>query len=314
MQLKPKNNVDFLTNGGCFLYYFEKDPKCLLTAALIEADSIHAFDSVHEKADFIKNDCEGNVLNCPYVNILWSIQEQQLKNIGNYIKEDNQIEEIEEEPEYIEYDKDDEDDEDENIIEASTEASDDGIPVLQFENATVDFDYSWPCEDEINYDLITDALIIPTDVEFNFQSFADVGPSNVAFIQNECKKRQPLFSVGECIVTNGGDTGYPKIIHGIITEHYSVQADLNNIGLAIYNSLLKADSEELQSVAIYPFIKLSSSFVMSNIDLYLKICLTTVNTLLEENELNSLSYILIHIPPDFISNLQDVIQEVHNVS
>jgi len=267
MKLKPKNNIEFLENGGCFLYYFDKQPKCLLTNILINS-KIDIFDSQEEQEQFHQDDCNGEIKKCPYICSLWDL------NISNQ----------------------------EEVIATDNEET----PLLNIGNLTIDFDYSWPNET----DLYTDTLIIPTDTKLLFNNFIDFGEENNNIIQNECNKRQLSFDIGDVLLTHGANTGYPKIIHSIILKNGNLSMDINQIGLALYNALIKSEDEGYKSVAISPFIKIDKDILMPSINLYLKICLTAISTFVEEYQVNNLEYILIHIPPNFISNLQDVISNI----
>lgn len=286
MKLPHNKNIEFLQKGGCFLYYYEDDPKCMLTNALIDSNSLDIFDDIREKAKFIKDDCLGDVHKCPYIPALWELNTD--------IFEEPEIEDIEE-PE-IEMD----------II---SQENDDEIPLLNFGNISVDFDYSWPQET----DLITDALIIPTNIILNFCSFVDFGSENNIILQKECKKRQLNFNVGDSLVTHGANTNYPKIAHAIIMDKNSLSPEIQDIGLALYNSLIKLDDVGCKSVSIYPLIKIEKEIMLPNIDLYLKTCIMTIMTFISEYDIRSLSYILIHIPPNFIVNLQDVVRDIDNI-
>ena len=266
MKLSKKNNIKFLENGGCFLYYFSDNPKCLLTMALLDSNVLDVFDDIQEKSDMAQYDCLGNIRKCPYIMNLWNLDEEE-------------------------------------ILEEQDET-------LIYGDIVIDFDYSWPYENPI----ITDVLFIPTNMSLDFRNFLSFDNEIDISIIKECRKRQLDFETGECVLTNGGLTDYPIIIHCIIMDDNQLFPENVNIGMSIYNALSKADDEGCQSISISPMIKIDKDIILPNINLFLKICLTTIRTYVNENETEHLKYILIHIPPNFNSNLQDVISEVDNVN
>lgn len=277
MKLKPKNNIEFIEKGGCFLYYFEKDPRCFLTNILIES-KINIFSNDQEKDELYTHNCNGEIKKCPYIHNLWD-----LNNKSENINKNN----------------DGNDEKDEKIDKQET-------PLLNIGPLTIDFDYSWPTENN----LYTDALVIPTDTKLLFENFINFGEDNNRIISNECKKRQFSFDIGDVLLTHGANTGYPKIIHGIILKHGGLSMDINQIGLSLYNSFIKADEEGYKSIAIHPFVKIDHDILTPSVNLYLKICLIAISTFVEEYDVKNTEYILIHIPPNFISNLQDVIDSI----
>ena len=286
MKLSKRNNIDFLQNGGCFLYYLDKNPKCLLTNVLLEAENINIFDDNKEKVKFTNDDCNGEIKKCPYISALWNlgIDEESI------VDEEPMIEESVEEKPII-----DEDDEQ--------------TPLFELGPLTIDFDYSWPQENPI----FTDALFIPTNTALRFDNFVNFRQENNAILLKECKKRQLMFDVGDVILTHGANTGYPRIIHGIMMKAGALTTDVMSIGSALYNALIKAEDEGFKSVAISPFIKIDGDIVIPSVNLYLKTCLTSIITFVSEYDIKQLKYILIHIPPDFISSLQDVVKDIENI-
>lgn len=280
MKFHPKNNIDFLEKGGCFLYYFDSGQKCFLTRIIMDNDDVDVFSNPMEMKEFINHDCCGDINQCKYLNNLWDLDNKS--NIDQPIPQEDINNSINNE-----------------------------IPLLNFSGINVDFDYSWPQESQI----ITDALLIPTTTNLYFNDFLYFDNNNDLILQKECKKRQiELVNLGDCIVTHGANTGYPKIAHCVIMEPRSLLPDIQDIGLAIYNSLVKLDDIGCQSISIFPFIKIDNNIPIPIVDIFLKVCLTSIMTFISEYETQSLSYILIHIPPNFISNLQDVIQDIDNIN
>ena len=292
MKLPKKNNILFLENGGCFLYYLDEDPKCFLTNALLEAENIDIFDNTKEKTMFIKNDCGGEIKKCPYISVLWDLD---IDNNEHSVEETSII--------------DDDTMQELYKVEERMEEIDEETPLFNIGPLTIDFDYSWPQE----HPVLTDALIIPTNTALRFDSFVNFDQENNIILQKECKKRQLTFDVGDSVLTHGANTGFPRIIHGIIMKAGALTTDVQSIGTALYNSLIKADDGGCQSVAISPFVKVDGDIIIPSVNLYLKVCFTTILTFISEYEINNLKYVLVHIPPNFISNLQDVIQDIDNV-
>jgi len=284
MKLEQKNNIEFLEKGGCFLYYLEQPPKCFLTASLIKDTTVDVFDDIVEKNEFIKHDCRGMIKACPYIYNLWNIE------LEEEVEQEEIIEEKEIEEEF------------QNPYVVDNEGD---TPIMKFGNIIVDFDYSWPYENPVT----THALIIPTNTSLQFDKFVDFGLDNNYLIKNECKKRQLLFDVGDCILTSGADTQYPKIAHCMITEKTKIPEN-TNIGMSLYNALSKLDDVACQSIALTPLVMIDKELISPNLNLYLKTCLTTIQTFAVEDTVANIQYILIYIPPNFVSDLQSVVSNI----
>jgi len=273
MKMNQKSNINFLLNGGCFLYWVDADHKCLLTHLMIDSNH-NWFDDTQEQTLILKHDCGGNIKKCPYIPILWDLEEP---------------------PEAVS----------EEII---TPVNKDDYR-LQFGQLTIDFDFSLPGQDN---DLLTDALLIPTDNSLNFRKFFYIDDQNAEIIQRECRQRQVETLLGNYIITSGAMSGYPLFGHCIIAEENGLQPESEAIALSVYNVLPMLDNRNCQSVAIFPLIMIDEDIIIPKIDLYLKILLTTLETLSNEYDFQGLKYVLIHIPPDFDINLQDVTSDFNN--
>ena len=175
------------------------------------------------------------------------------------------------------------------------------LPLLNFNNLNVDFDYSLPFEKDVR----TDALLIPTNTNLSFYNFIDFGENNT-FLINECRKRQLPFEEGDVVKTSGVGTGFPILLHCVIMDSAEMMPDVINVGLSLYNALEKAEEEGCKSISIHPLVVLDGDISMPSINLYIKTCLTTIKTFSEEYEIENLEYILIHIPSNFILNLQEL--------
>ncbi len=285
MKFKKKDGIDFLKNGGCFLYCLNKSPKCLLTFSLLKSN-IDIFNDEEEEIEFLENDCSGYISQCPYIGNIWNISYE------DEIEESEEIDLVEEIEDNIE----------EEVEEIEEDIS------LDYNDVHIDFEYSCPPES----DSFTDGLIIPTDSYLNFEKFVTFDDDNNEIIRSECRKRQLRFDLGDCLVTHGGNTGYPLISHGIIESGDEI-IEVMSIGMAIYNSLIDLDGKGCKSVAISPLLKIDKDMTIPNLDLYLKISITSVITFIEENNAENISYILIHIPSNFVNHLQDVIKDIQNI-
>jgi len=275
MKLSKKNNISFLQNGGCFLYYFEENPKCFLTHSLIRENDFSIFDSPKEIIEFSSHDCLGDIRQCKYINNLWNLHSDEIDKMDE-MDEIDEIDEI------------------------------DDNQTFSIGNITIDFEYSLPQDNPI----LTDILFIPTNTALIFSDFMSFHNNNDLILSNECKKRQLIFDTGDCIITHGANTGYPKIAHCIISNPDNLVPEIQDIGLSLYNALMKAEDIGCKSIAIYPLVKIDKDIVLPNISIYLKICITTIKTFISEYEVNNLSYILIHIPADFHNILQDVMKDI----
>jgi hypothetical protein len=253
MKIAKKINQDVINYKKCFLYFFEKEPKCFLTNLLTYSKDINIFDNDDEKNHFECHDCNGDFSNCLYIDALWE-------------KEDVE-----------------------------------DLPLLNFNNLNVDFDYSLPFEKDVR----TDALLIPTNTNLSFYNFIDFGENNT-FLINECRKRQLPFEEGDVVKTSGVGTGFPILLHCVIMDSAEMMPDVINVGLSLYNALEKAEEEGCKSISIHPLVVLDGDISMPSINLYIKTCLTTIKTFSEEYEIENLEYILIHIPSNFILNLQEL--------
>lgn len=258
MKIKKKIDNDVFNNKKCFLYFFEKEPKCFLTNLLTYSKDINIFDNEDEENIFTHHDCHGDLSNCLYIDALWENDQEQIENLED-------------------------------------------IPLLKFNNITIDFDYSLPIEKDIR----TDALLIPTNTNLSFYNFVDFGENNT-FLINECRKRQLPFSEGDVVKTSGSGTGFPVLFHCVIVDSAEMVPDIMNIGLSLYTALEKADEEGCKSISIHPLVHLEGDISMPSINLYIKTCLTTIKTFSEEFQVENLEYILIHIPSNFILNLQEL--------
>jgi len=275
MKVQQKSNINFLLNGGCFLYWMNHDHKCLLTHLMIDGNHTW-FDDIQEKTSMLQHDCQGNIKKCPYIPMLWNLEESQ----------------------------------EEMAPEAEAEAPIDAQDYrLQLGPLTIDFDFSLPGQ---NNDLMTDALLIPTDSSLNFRRFFYIDDENAEMIQRECRQRQIDPSLGQYAITSGGISGYPLFGHCIIAEENGLQPEPEAIALSVYNILPMLDNRNCQSIAIFPLIMIENDFVIPKIDLYLKILLTTLETLSSETNFEHLKYVLIHIPPDFDVDLQEVASDFNN--
>jgi hypothetical protein len=225
----------------------------------------------------LQHDCQGNIKKCSYIPLLWNLKEPQ-EEIMPKIKEE--------------------------ITPANEQNSS-----LQFGQLTVDFDFSLPGQ---NNDLMTDALLIPTDSSLNFRRFFYIDGENAEIIQRECRQRQIDPSLGQYAITSGAMSGYPLFGHCIIAEENGLQPEPEAIALSVYNILPMLDNRNCQSIAIFPLIMIDNDIVIPKIDLYLKILLTTLETLSSETNFEHLKYVLIHIPPDFNVDLQEVASDFNN--
>lgn len=175
------------------------------------------------------------------------------------------------------------------------------LPLLKFSNINIDFDYSLPFEKDVR----TDALLIPTNTNLSFYNFIDFG-ENSKFLINECRKRQTPCDTGDVIKTSGLGTGFPILFHCVIVDSAEMVPEIMDIGLSLYNALEKSDENKCKSISIYPLVFLDGDISLPSINLYIKTCLTTIKTFSEEYEVENLEYILIHIPSNFILDLQEL--------
>ena len=78
MKIAKKINQDVINYKKCFLYFFEKEPKCFLTNLLTYSKDINIFDNDDEKNHFECHDCNGDFSNCLYIDALWEKEDVKI--------------------------------------------------------------------------------------------------------------------------------------------------------------------------------------------------------------------------------------------
>jgi len=312
MQIESKKKE----HDGCFLYWRNKKPFCLLTHLMTVSKW---FDNDQEAIEFSSFDCGGNLKFCPYVKILWKedsdkIEEGVIENNRTHqaeegVIENNRTHQAEEEKIIEDTLLQEEDNikgdsfqDDEEAFDISNRLED---SIFTLGDITLDFDYSMPFDTTDR----TDALLIPTNVNFLFDKFFDFHELNYD-IYAECKKRMSKpFSIGENIITPGLSTGFPYITHCVIMDANEISPNIQSIGIAIYNAILALDEKGCQSISIAPMIFENGEI---RTERYIQALIISLLTLQEEYGISNIKYILIHIFDDLSVSLQDLLEDINN--
>lgn len=281
MQISKKNK----DHEGCFLYWRDTQPYCLLTHLMSVAKW---FNDDKEAIEFRCIDCNGEMDNCPYIDILWGTEKQE------------EIKDKTEEEIKNEIEKNEEYSEEELAEEENT--------IFNIGNITLDFEFSMPFDNDIR----TDALLIPTDTDFRFDRLFNFYNLNDSMYE-ECRKRMAVpFKVGEFMITPGLSSGFPYISHCVVMNNSDTSPDLQAVGMSIYNALIDLDEKQCKSISVAPMVFVDKDIIVPNTEKYLQALMISILTYQEEIGFDNIEYIIIHIFNDLNVSLQELLSNINN--